>query len=102
MLPLFLMTPSGLRRRATSLEVWAAFLLLPSGRLLPAGRTQTSPGSKDHPAISRYAGSVTIGYDFRKFDELVIPLSRVEITFPPGTPVAKNNQKVEGQVTRIL
>ena len=78
------------------------FCCCSSGRLLSARRTQTSPASKDHPAISRYAGSVAIGYDFRKFDELVIPLSRVEITFPPGTPVAKKDQKVEGQVTRIL
>ena len=28
MLPLFSMTPPGLRRPATSLDVWAAFLLL--------------------------------------------------------------------------
>jgi hypothetical protein len=31
-------------------------------------------GSKDHTMVSRYAGSVIIGYDFRKFDEFVIPL----------------------------
>ena len=31
-------------------------------------------GSKDHPMVSRYAGSIIIGYDFRKFDEFVIPL----------------------------
>ena len=31
-------------------------------------------GSKDHPMVSRYAGSVIIGYDARKFDEFDIPL----------------------------
>jgi hypothetical protein len=51
---------------------------------------------------SRYAESVIIGYDFRKFDELVMPLSSAEIVYPPGAAVAKKNQKVEGQVTRIL
>ena len=59
-------------------------------------------GGKDHPAISRYAGSVIIGYNFRKFDELLLPLSRVEIVIPPGAAVAKKDQKVEGQVTQYL
>ena len=48
------------------------------------------------------AGSVIHGYDFRKFDELVLPLGPVAIVFPPGNPVAKKNQKIEGQVTRIV
>ena len=67
-----------------------------------AAQTADLSGSKDHPSISRYAGSVIHGYDFRKFDELVLPLGPVVITFPPGTPVAKKNQKIEGQVTRLV
>jgi hypothetical protein len=70
--------------------------------LVAAAQDTDLAGSKDHSAISRYAGSVIIGYDVRKFDELVMPLSRVEITYPPGAAVAKKNQKAEGQVTRIL
>ena len=35
-------------------------------------------GSKDHPMVSRYGGSVIIGYDFRKFDEFVIPLGALK------------------------
>ena len=101
MLPLFSMTPPQLCRPATRLDVWATFLLLLLGAAAAVAQNADLAESKDHPAISRYAGSVTIGYDFRKFDELVIPLSQVEITFPPGVPVAKKNQKVEGQVTRI-
>ena len=60
-------------------------------------------GSKDHPMVSRYAGSIVIGYDFRKFDEFVIPLGplkRVEVgktTFEPS-----KSQRVEGRATRIL
>jgi hypothetical protein len=43
-------------------------------------------GSKDHPMVSRYAGSVIIGYDFRKFDEFVIPLGALRRT--GGRPAA--------------
>jgi outer membrane protein OmpA-like peptidoglycan-associated protein len=77
-------------------------LLLLVATTAAAAQEADLAGGKDHPAISRYAGSVIIGYDFRKFDELVMPLSRVEIVFPPGAAVAKKDQKVEGQLTRIL
>jgi outer membrane protein OmpA-like peptidoglycan-associated protein len=65
-------------------------------------QAQEVKDSKDHPSISRYAGSQIIGYDFRKFDELALPLGLVEITFPPGTPKAAKSQTVQGRVTRIL
>ena len=102
MLPLFSMTSPGLGRLVTSLNVWTALLLLVVGAAAVAAQGADLSESKDHPAISRYAGSVIIGYDFRKFDELVLPLGPVETTYPPGAPVAKKNQKVEGQVTRIV
>jgi len=60
-------------------------------------------GSKDHPMVSRYAGSLIIGYDFRKFDEFVLPLGpirRLEVgksTFEPS-----KSRRVEGRATRIL
>src|SRR5215203_5160073 len=67
-------------------------------------------GSKDHPMVSRYAGSVIIGYDLRKFNEFVMPLGvlrRAEggraagggtrATFEPA-----QSQRLEGRVTRIL
>jgi OmpA-OmpF porin, OOP family len=102
MLTLFSITPTRLRRPRARFDVWAAFLLLLVGPAAAGAQDADLAGSKDHPAISRYAGSVIIGYDFQKFDELVMPLSRVEIVYPPGAAVAKKNQKVEGQVTRIL
>jgi OmpA-OmpF porin, OOP family len=67
-----------------------------------AAAAQDIPNSKDHPSVSRYADSQIIGYDFRKFDELAIPLGPVEFAYPPGKPLAKKSQTVEGAVTRIL
>jgi outer membrane protein OmpA-like peptidoglycan-associated protein len=87
------------RRSAASLNICAALLLIGTAA---AAQDRDLADGKDHPAISRYAGSVIIGYDFRKFDELTMPLSPVEIVYPPGAAVAKKNQKVEGQLTRIL
>ena len=66
--------------------------------------------SKDHPMVSRYAGSVIIGYDFRKFDEFVVPLGPLKRTgerpaagggFSPTFEPTKS-QRVEGRATRIL
>jgi outer membrane protein OmpA-like peptidoglycan-associated protein len=65
-----------------------------------AVQAQDVEGGKDHPAISRYAGSTLIGYDLRDFDELVIPLGPLEAVYPPAPP--KKNQKVEGRVTRLV
>jgi outer membrane protein OmpA-like peptidoglycan-associated protein len=57
-------------------------------------------GSRDHPMISRYAGSVVIGYDLRKFDEIVLPLGPVRKEGNKIVPT--KSQRLEGQVTRIL
>ena len=46
-------------------------------------------------------GSVIIGYDFRKFDELIVPLGLVEIVYPPGKAMAKKSQTVEGGRTYL-
>ncbi len=92
-------TPTKRYRFATGFTIGATLLLCGGAA---AAQDVDLAGSKDHPAISRYAGSVIIGYDFRKFDELVMPLSSVEITYPPGAAVAKKNQKIEGPTTRIL
>jgi hypothetical protein len=66
--------------------------------------------SKDHPMVSRYAGSIIIGYDFRKFDDFVIPLGALKRTgerpaagggFSPTFEPTKS-ERVEGRATRIL
>jgi OmpA-OmpF porin, OOP family len=50
--------------------------------------------------VSRYAGSVIVGYDSREFDELVLPLGRVTVAYPKVTPAKQ--QTVSGKTTRIL
>ncbi|MBA2565364.1 MAG: hypothetical protein H0V09_08080 [Gemmatimonadetes bacterium] len=35
-------------------------------------------GSKDHPMVSRYAGSIVIGYEAKEFDEFELPLGPLE------------------------
>jgi len=61
-------------------------------------------GSKDHPAIKRYDGSVIIGYDFRSFADYELLLGPLELG-PPGrinelSP--SRSERLEGRVTRIL
>jgi OOP family OmpA-OmpF porin len=57
--------------------------------------------SKDHPMVSRYAGSIIIGYDLRRFDEFVIPLGVLKKV--DGGPAAPSKtERVEGKATRIL
>lgn len=59
--------------------------------------------SKDHPLISRYAGSVIIGYEERKYDEFVLPLGALVRTDPIQMKFdVKKKQPLEGKVTRIL
>ena len=66
-------------------------------------------GSKDHPMVSRYTGSIIIGYDFRKFDEFVIPLGALKPARDRAASGDTGNslepaksQRVEGRATRIL
>lgn len=57
------------------------------------------PGSRDHPVVSRFAGSVIGGYHQVDFGSAVLPLGRVDASRPDGfAKVAR----VEGAITRIL
>ena len=58
--------------------------------------TQDIEGSKDHPLISRYPGSVIDAYRATEFDELTLPLG---MTNDGGVPA--KSQHVEGKITRI-
>jgi OmpA-OmpF porin, OOP family len=60
------------------------------------------PGSRDPAFISRYAGSVILGYDVRDFDSLAMLLGRQVSDPKTGTPSAAKSQNLEGKVTRIL
>ena len=54
-------------------------------------------GSKDHPLISRYPGSVITNYLTKEFDEFTLPLGKVidENKFT-------KSQHLEGKITRIV
>src|SRR5687768_1823934 len=61
-------------------------------------------GSKDHPMIKRYEGSVVIGYDFRKFGDVDLLTGPVKGAGPGKRNVLTptKTQRVEGETTRIL
>ena len=54
--------------------------------------------SKDHPAVSRFAGSVIKFYDTRNFDAYALRLGPIE----RGKENAAKKQALEGAVTRII
>jgi OmpA-OmpF porin, OOP family len=70
--------------------------------VMPA-RAQDLAGTKDHPAIKRFAGSVIVAYDNKRFDEVDIPTS----TFRAYNLQAQKREfasapiKAEGVRTRI-
>jgi OOP family OmpA-OmpF porin len=74
--------------------------LLFVGFLLCAGRAIAQPqdvdGSKDHPLISRYSGSVIEEYAQKEYDELTLPLGPAK-----GDGFARS-QHLEGRWTRIV
>jgi len=53
-------------------------------------------GSKDHPLISRYAGSVITYYEVMEFYEYILPLGKLN-----NDRELTNSKKVTGKVTRI-
>jgi len=61
-------------------------------------------GSKDHPLISRFAGSTIVYYDVKQFDEYILALGKVEVERDEDNKrvfnLAKSKQ-LEGKVTRI-
>jgi outer membrane protein OmpA-like peptidoglycan-associated protein len=95
--------PCSFRHVYSTVALIAAALFVVTPRAALAQLSDVK-GSKDHPMVSRYAGSVIIGYDFRKFDEFVIPLGVLRRADGGGRPTLEptRSQKVEGRVTRVL
>ncbi len=60
-----------------------------------AAQAQDAEGSKDHPLISRYPGSVIDKYSQKAFDEYELPLSKVV------DGKYEKSQHLEGKVTAI-
>ena len=52
-------------------------------------------GSKDHPLVTRYPGSVIYQYATHEFDEFKLPVGKVVKDEP-------KSQRVEGKITRIV
>jgi len=61
-------------------------------------------GSKDHPLISRFAGSTIVYYDVKQFDEYILALGKVEWERDEDYKRVFNltkSKQLEGKVTRI-
>jgi OmpA-OmpF porin, OOP family len=59
-------------------------------------------GSQDHSLISRYAGSLILGYDVRDYDSFALPLGKQGSDPKTGVTILSKKQALEGKVTRIL
>ena len=77
-----------------SRRMLASCLVLLAGSFV-AAQDHDLEGSKDHPMISRYPGSVIIAYVTHEYDEFLLPLGKVEDDQPT------KSQHLEGKVTRI-
>ena len=64
-------------------------------------QAQDSSGSKDHPLVTRYAGSVIDGYEVKDFDEYTLPLGPA-VRDAEGARVPSKKEVLEGKITRIL
>jgi len=76
--------------------VFVACLLLGLSASFAAAQNEDVEGSKDHPLISRYPGSVIKNYLAKEFEEFTLPLSKII-----DHKFAKS-QHLEGKVTRIV
>ncbi len=64
-------------------------------------RADTVKGAKDHPLLSRYAGSVLVGHSAKAFDAVDLPAGKLETrSSDPARPFTAS-RKVEGRFTRI-
>jgi OOP family OmpA-OmpF porin len=67
--------------------LWAVVAVGAGAQGMPAD----APGAKDHPAITRYAGSWLVGQEVKEFDAATIA----------GGPTERDVVNVEGRITRL-
>lgn len=67
----------------------------------PALAAQDSPGTEDHPLVSRYEGSVIDGQQVLNFVEHALPVGPAKKN-AAGQPYATKSISLEGNVTRTL
>lgn len=74
------------------------FLLAPAICFAAMPPEDTVKGAKDHPLLSRFAGSKLVGYAVKEFDEMELPAGKKM----EGKKAFEKSQKVEGKLTRII
>ncbi len=72
-----------------------ACILIGLAVTLTAAQEQDAEGSKDHPLIKRYPGSIIREYGWKEFDEYELPVGPVK-----GGKFQKT-QRLEGKITRL-
>jgi hypothetical protein len=88
-----------MNRNILQLFLFGVALLFSSGALAEAP-LQDVPGGKDHPLVSRYSGSILIGYKVAKFDEAELVLGPAFMC--DGKWKFEKSLTIEGQRTRLL
>src|SRR5208282_755706 len=76
--------------------VFVASLMLGLSASFASAQDQDAEGSKDHPLISRYPGSVITHYLTKEFDEFTLPLGKL------ADDKFTRSQHLEGKFTRIV
>lgn len=92
-------TDSKIARRVDTGRL-AAMGLLAALAVASAAASADIEGSRDHPVLSRYAGSEIVAYDFRNFDEYAL-LTEAAQHYGGKEKNLDFTQPLEGKVTRI-
>ena len=61
-----------------------------------------SPGSEDHPMVTRYEGSFIDGFEIREYDEFLLPLGPAVWNDARDKKIPETSRQLEGLITRIL
>src|SRR5215475_8933225 len=78
------------------MKLWFVSLSLVASAGLVLAATRDVPGSKDHPLVKRYEGSVIIKYSHNAYDEYTISLGKAV-----DAKQLVHSTRVEGEVTRL-
>jgi len=87
--------------RLTKLFALVLSLLLPAISAISLAQEADSPGTADHPLVSRYAGSFIDGQQVLDFSGYTLPVGPA-IKDSEGRRVASEKISLEGKVTRTL
>ncbi len=68
----------------------------------PNGPTSDSPpGAVDHPLVSRYRGSYIVGYSVAEYDEIELPIGRIDGSRDGSRATPARALRLAGKITRI-